>query len=129
MKTLTTYIAEKLKITKDNIGYEYKYFPSSKTELFGIIYKKFEEDDFDLTDGDVSKISNFDSLFEKSKFAKLNRKIVSIDVTGWKTSQVTTMESLFSNQDALEEIIGLETWDVSNVTSLKETFMYCKNLK
>ena len=130
MKTLTTYIAEKLKITKDNIGYEHKYFPSSKTELFGIIYKKFEKDDFDLTDIDVSKITNFDSLFEKSKFAKLNRKIVvSIDVTGWQTSQVTTMESLFSGQHDLEEIIGLETWDVSNVISFKETFMNCKNLK
>ena len=68
-------------------------------------------------------------LFESSNFNRISNDIVSIDVTGWKTTQVTTMVSLFCGLKNLEEIIGLDTWDVSNVTSFQDVFYGCHKLK
>ena len=65
MKNLTTYIIEKLKITKDNIGYDYKYFPKTREELDDIIEKLIKERglESDLNDINVSEITDMSGLF------------------------------------------------------------------
>ena len=52
----------------------------------------------------------------------------SVDVTGWNLSSTTNFYSLFSYCDNLEEIIGLDTWDTSNVTNMGYMFAYSSSL-
>ncbi len=52
----------------------------------------------------------------------------SVDLTGWDTSNVTTMENMFKNCEALEEL-DLSNFDTSKVTSMRFMFYYCKHLK
>ena len=68
MKSLKSYIQEKLIIKKDkNINnYEYKYFPKTKKQLQNIIQQriKSEGNEVNLNDIDVSKIKDMSFLFK-----------------------------------------------------------------
>lgn len=131
MKSILQYITEKIKISDKDINniYNHKYKPNNKEELVEIIHKKFKKNDFDLTDIDVSNITNFSTLFKKARFDYLNTPITYIDVSGWNTSNVTTMMEMFSGLNDLQEIIGLDTWDVSKVENFHSVFAFCSNLK
>ncbi|MBR6133734.1 MAG: BspA family leucine-rich repeat surface protein [Bacilli bacterium] len=57
----------------------------------------------------------------------MNSKATYIDVSSFDTSNVTTMRSAF-NHSAATTIVGLDTWDTSNVKVM--TFMfYCTEIK
>ena len=60
-------------------------------------------------------------------------KLTKLDVSKFDTSEVTLVEGLFgsANDDIqmnLQEIIGLENWNTSKVTSMSGMFMNCRNL-
>ena len=63
MKNLKQYITEKLKMTKDNI--KYNYFPETKEELKDLINQLIEErgNDGDFNDIDTSEITDMSALF------------------------------------------------------------------
>ena len=50
-------------------------------------------------------------------------EVYSIDVSGWDTSNVTNMYSMFSD-GYVRSIIGIESWDTSNVIYMNEMFSY-----
>ena len=52
-------------------------------------------------------------------------KLTSLDVSGFDTSQCTSIENTFTNCSLLTEIIGLDNWDVSNVTTMSQVFATC----
>lgn len=82
-------------------------------------------DNSDVLDLRDINLNNLDSLYTSSNrdyLFKLPEHIKKIDVTGWKTSTITDMSSIFSNCAYIDEIIGLDTWDVSNVTSMENMF-------
>ena len=60
-------------------------------------------------------------------FGGLN-KVEVVDISGWDTSNVTTMEDMFSFCDKLKNIIGIENLDVSNVEYANNMFYICKKL-
>ena len=68
MKSLSSYIQEKLVIKKKSNNYN--YFPQTKEELKEIIEKRIKEEgnEVDLNDIDVSNITNMSNLFERTNF-------------------------------------------------------------
>ena len=115
MKSLKSYIQEKLIIKKSNNNY--KYFPKTKKELKDIIVKriKAEGNEVDLNDIDVSEITDMSDLFGGTDFNG--------DISGWDVSNVTNMNTMFAwcedfNQD-------ISNWDVSNVKNMNSIFAYC----
>ena len=115
MKSLSSYIQEKLIIKKTN---SYKYFPETKEELKDIISKriKTEGKKADLNDIDVSKITDMSNLFEGTVFNG--------DISNWDVSNVTNMNAMFYN--CLEFNQDISVWDVSNVTNMRSMFLNCK---
>lgn len=62
-------------------------------------------------------------------FRGLPKQIKTLDVTGLDISKANFMDATFQGCTNLEEIIGLNTWDTSNITNLYFTFADCLNLK
>ena len=52
----------------------------------------------------------------------VSSKIISVNVTGWDLSITTNLTGLFASATTLQAIIGLETWDTSNVTGMSQMF-------
>ena len=102
MKTLNDYIFEKLKITKDNIrSYQDPiYFPKNRNELMDIIEKKIQD----------------------------NRKCIDVSDISLSDLGKKTLGISFYSLD-IEEIIGLESWDVKDIKTMHQLFQKCKNLK
>ena len=51
-----------------------------------------------------------------------NSPIESIDVTGWDLSNTNDIQGLFADSQHLKEIIGVNSWNTSNITNLYQTF-------
>ncbi len=66
--------------------------------------------------------NNYNALFH-------GKSLTTIDVTGWKTPDLTTMKEMFGNCGRLESVIGINDLDVSRVTSMRNMFYECGNLK
>ena len=118
MKSLSSYIQEKLIIKKSKSNNSYEYFPKTKKELKDIILQRIKEEgkEVDLNDIDVSKITDMTSLFEGTDFNG--------DISDWDVSNVTYMRYMFAwcvsfNQD-------ISGWDVSNVTDMRYMFYKCE---
>jgi surface protein len=127
MKSLTTYIVEKMVYTKSTAS-KAKYFPKDRDELKAIIIDHLKNENGDLTDIDVSEVDNFNGLFRRLATPPI-RDIVEIDVTGWDTSKVTTMGRMFFGCFKLKKIKGIEDWDISNVESMRSMFYNCEKLQ
>jgi len=125
MKSLQSYITEKLKIQKKETKKKPVLAPQSLSELKQIVRARYKENTkhLDCTDIDVSGIENFDGLFA------FDNELETIDLTGWDTSNVTNMNSMFWNCTKLKEVIGIENLDVSNVTTFGSLFDSCFSLK
>lgn len=127
MKTINEIISEKLKISKTTNNHIHKYFPKDREELIECIVNHLKENNGDLRDIDTSEVDNFNGLFRRLARPPI-RDIVEIDVSGWNTSNVTTMARMFFGCFKLEKIKGIEDWDISNVESMRSMFYNCPRL-
>ena len=116
MKSLKSYIQEKLIIKKDN---SYKYFPKTKKELIDIIKKRIEQEgnNVNLNDIDVSKITDMSDLFEGTNFNG--------DISEWDVSNVTSMYAMFWECKSFNQDIS--GWDVSGVKYMSYMFAWCED--
>ncbi|MBR4823277.1 MAG: BspA family leucine-rich repeat surface protein [Spirochaetaceae bacterium] len=57
------------------------------------------------------------------------RALTSIDVSGFDTSGVTTMEGMFGYCENLTSITGLDGFNTSNVTTMRQMFCCCQALE
>ena len=116
MKSLSSYIQEKLIIKKDN---SYKYFPKDKNELKDIILQRIEAEgnEVDLNDIDVSEITDMSDLFGGTDFNG--------DISEWDVSNVKDMRSMFAECEAFNQ--NISKWDVSNVIDMNSMFWGCKS--
>ena len=69
------------------------------------------------------KLTNLRGIFENCKL------LYSIDLSGFNTSKVTDMKSMFDHCVKLEKIIGLEKLDTNEVINMKAMFQLCGELE
>jgi surface protein len=120
MKTINTYINEKLQLTNKRT---YTCQPNDKYELREIIIQriKVEGQDCDLNDIDVSKITDMSYLFDAGDneiFKDFNG-----DVSLWDVSNVENMRLMFNRCHKFDCDISM--WDVSNVKNMRCMFNKC----
>ena len=48
--------------------------------------------------------------------------IEEVDVTGWNLSETKNIQGLFADSKSLKRIIGLDTWDTSNIENMNSLF-------
>ena len=122
MKSLNQYIIEKILINKSSKFNKIKV--ESKDQLQSIIQKRYHSNNsfISLTDIDVSELDDLSGVF-----ARLN-KVEVIDISGWDTSNVITMDCMFSQCPKLKNIIGIENLDVSKLEDVSYMFYGCQNL-
>ena len=122
MKSLNEYIIEKILINKGSKLNKIKV--ESKDQLQSIIQERYNKNKLfiDLTDLDISELDDLCGIFDR-----LN-KVEVVDISGWDTSNVITMEDMFCFCGKLKNIIGIENLDVSNVEYANNMFYECKNL-
>ena len=77
---------------------------------------------------DVSLIEDLSRLFYNARANSIGSGIKSLDLSGWKTSNVEDMSYMFSWCTDLESL-NLSGWDTSKVRSMTQMFRYCVNLK
>jgi surface protein len=119
MKSLTTYIAEKMVYTKATAS-KYIYFPESTQELRSIISNKIKEEgpDADLNDIDTSQITDMSNLFTPDFCG---------DVSNWDVSNVTNMSSMFDGCNKFN--CNLSNWDISKVENMEFMFRFCREFE
>ena len=122
MKSLNEYIIEKILINKSSKFNKIKV--ESKDQLEAIIQKRYNNNNsfINLTDIDISELDDLCGIFDR-----LN-KVEVVDISGWDTSNVITMEDMFCFCGKLKNIIGIENLDVSKLESANSMFYCCKNL-
>ena len=123
MKSLNQYIIEKILINKKS-KFINKIKVESKDQLQSIIQERYNNNNsfLDLTDIDISELDNLSSIF-----GILNNVEV-VDISGWDTSNVTTIAYIFSHCIKLKKIIGIENLDVSKLEKANFMFSGCENL-
>ena len=122
MKSLNQYIIEKILINKNSKLNKIKV--KTLIQLKSIVWERYHNNNsfIDLTDIDVSELDDLSDIF-----TRLNEVEV-IDISGWDTSNVTSMDDMFRKCAKLKNIIGIENLDVSNVEYANNMFYFCKNL-
>ena len=114
MKTINTYINEKLKISKKQKT-EYTLFPKNFGDLDMMINKEIEENgnECSLNHIDVSKLTNLSYLFSTSPLNQFNG-----DISQWDVSNIVNMEGMFETSMFTGENGDISDWDVSNVKNM-----------
>lgn len=139
MKTLTQHIEERLIINKK--FKQAKFKPNTSEELKNYISYNVDEliknNDYilDLSNVDLSTISQQPSynkslyqIFREPLF-KIKRNKITVDVSYWDVTEYDMIDCVFFDCPCIETVIGLETWDVSNVKEFTGFFSQCSNLK
>jgi surface protein len=127
MKTVLSYITEKLKIKK---GESYDYYAKNNEELKKIIYNitnttmNGRSNILDLTSIDVSEVEYFESLFENFRSETHD----TVDISGWDVTNASSLAKMFKNS-SFKKIIGFNTLDLSKIKSLRECFCECIELE
>ena len=75
--------------------------------------------EMDLHNLDVSGSYNLNSMFRQCN------KLEKINVTGWNVTNAKDVSYMFANCHALKDIIGIETWQLQNVTNTDGLFSSC----
>lgn len=120
-------VVEKLKITKDNIMANQQ--PANRGELVHYLQTSINNTDNDFVDLTNVDCSNIDDLSDIFPILDVPSYIKKIDVTGWEVSNVTNFNSMFASLYFIEEIIGLDTWDMSSALTINSMFYKCLKLK
>ena len=123
MKSLNQYIIEKILINKSS-KFINKIKVESNYQLQSIIEERYHNNNsfIDLNDLDISELDDFSYVFDR-----LNEVEV-VDISGWDTSNVITMDCMFIQCKKLKNIIGIENLDVSKLESSNCMFSHCENL-
>jgi len=73
------------------------------------------------TDGPVNAVTTH------NMFSSIST-LTSMDVSGWDTSSIVTMEGMFNQSSNLTTIGDVSGWNVSNVITMKDMFKGCSSL-
>ena len=96
--------------------------PSTKDELKNEIRIRLDRGQYNFNDIDTSKIDDMSFLFSDSDmYYKIHDK--DFDVSGWDTSNVTNMNSLF--QGCVRFNCDISKWNVGKVKYMSRMFQGC----
>ena len=73
----------------------------------------------DLSSWDVSKVTNMTEMFKGCS------SLVELNLTGWNTSSLRAMAVMFNGCSNLQKILGIEHFNISQVTDLGSVFNGC----
>ena len=123
MKTINTYINEKLRLTTKQ---KYTCQPKDKYELREIILQRIEDEgnECDLNDIDVSKITDMSLLFDAYGHNAKIFQDFNGDVSMWDVSNVKNMHGIFTRCSVFN--CDLSKWNVSNVLYMGYMFYNCE---
>ena len=103
-----------------------KEHPSDYEELCVLIndrHKNMENRYLDCSDIDVSNMGeDMNNLFDGFN------DVETINITGWKTSNIENMSFMFYNCKNLKNIIGIGELNLSNVEAIQSMFSGCESL-
>ena len=122
MKRLNKYIIEKILINK---RYKFnKIKVETRKQLETIILERYNKNKsfIDLTDIDISELDDLSYIFYELYSMEV------VDISGWDTSNVITMDCMFSQCPKLKKIIGIENLDVSKSEDVSYMFYGGENL-
>ena len=93
----------------------------SKEELRGYLKSEIKKqgENVVIKNIDVSLVEDLSELFYGICY-----RVKTIDLSGWKTSNVKCMNNMFRSCDALESL-NLSGWDTSNVKDIRRIFGGC----
>ena len=119
MKSIKTYVTEKLKISKSNL----KLAPETLEELVEMIKAEIKKNgnSCSLNHIDVSEITDMKGLFGKRDDLGYGLDEFNGDISEWDVSNVTNMYGLFWNSKFNGD---LSKWDISNVRNMKGMFYH-----
>ena len=112
------------RITVDDFeSFDVSMMSNDDLKYFVKTFRQAHQDDtsFNLSRWNVEHITNMSYLFYRIG-------IEFVDVTGWNTRNVESMNSMFAGAANLEAVNGLNTWNVENVKDVSEMFHGCKML-
>ena len=97
----------------------------SKKELREYLISEIEKqgEDVVIQNLDVSLLEDLSWLFPK-----LLHEVKTLDLSGWKTSNVTSMKCMFMSCENLESL-NLSGWDTHIVRDMSHMFYDCDGLK
>lgn len=78
---------------------------------------RFDLSKADLSEWDVSNVTNMEGLFSNSE--------ITFSLSKWSVKNVTNMSGMFSSCHQFDQ--SLKNWDVSNVTDMSNMFYGCGN--
>ena len=102
-----------------------KWDTSKVTNMQQLFNRCFLLTEIDVSKWDTSNVTDMQMVFKSCRNVKM------LDLSGWDTSKVTTMMEMFNMEgdSLLEEIKGLENFDLSNVKNVDRMFKNCVKLK
>ena len=115
----------------------YKFVPKDRYHLEQLIIERLKENIKEpyLLDIDTSNIKNFSDLFSADPDDYLRRhcrinteEIITLDLSSWNTSNVTTMNGMFYRCKNLKTL-HIENFDMSSIQDLGAMCRYCESLK
>lgn len=89
-----------------------KYKPVTRLQLFALVY----DEDVDLSDIDISEITDLSGLFYKSNSSDID--FTGLD--GWDTAHVKDMSYIFYKVS--DVLFDINNWNVSNVENMERMF-------
>ena len=147
---ITEYIIKKKLDKPINSEDHYEYSPKTKDDLIKVIHMlldkgetnfncidtskitdmslvfgemlKIHDKDFDVSEWDVSNVTNMEGLF--ANCVKFN-----CDLSKWDVSNVENMYAMFDACRWTFEGKGLDNWNVSNVKTMEFMFSDCNNFE
>ena len=117
---ITEYIIKKKLDKAIDSEDHYKYIAKTKPELVYIIKQLIEQDIYDFNCIDTSEITDMSYLFDDFKNVNIKENF---DVSRWNVSNVITMRNMFVNCKNFN--CDLSEWDVSNVENISGIFSGC----
>ena len=136
MKSLDTYIFEKLKIRKNKV-----FYVTDEDSFEDYINKQYDSNNKYLNLQNISfelyddKDNTHKPVYQQYIIHKLvgifiyKNNVRTVDVSNWKFGNYISLSELFDGCYNLINIIGLDTWDVSNIKTMNGLFGGCSKLK
>lgn len=125
MKHLNEFLINKKIKNKINQNTNILYSPNNKNELKNIIRELLSKNIVNLNCIDVSKITNFNYLFEEVSISKEQQE--SLDISEWNMSNAKYVPCMFRGCRWINP--DLSNWDVSNIVNTHGMFIDCESFE